>query len=91
MPRPRQVQRTIKCTSVTFAAFNTETHEIETVTLTVAGLFSKDYRGQAKLEKELTKLISSKYKLLEITDSQTVVQHYTMPESDYLMYATLIP
>lgn len=89
MPRKRQVQRTIKCTTVTLTAFNKDNHTVDEINTTVSGTYPHDDMGKARLEKAVEKTLSSVYKLLEVTEWVTTVQHYTMPEEQYLMYATV--
>ncbi len=89
MPRKRQVQRTIKCTTVTLTAFNKDTHMVDEINTTVAGTYPHDEHGKSRLEKAVEKTLASQYKLLEVLDYTTTIQHYTMPEEQYLMYATV--
>lgn len=84
--RTRYVNRTITNIVATCNIYNTDTKEITEEKITLPSGVS-----EKKLDKEISKILESNKRLLEVVTTENVVAYYRMSESDFINYATIVP
>lgn len=84
--RTRYVNRTISNIVATCNIYNNDTKEITEEKITLpAGVSEK------KLEKEISKILATDKRLLEVVTTENVKAYYRMTESDFIEHATIVP
>ena len=84
--RTRYVNRTITNIVASCNIYNTDTKEItEEKIVLPSGVSEK------KLDKEISKILASNKRLLEVVSTETVEAYYRMSESDFIEHATIVP
>ena len=84
--RTRYVNRTITNIVATCNLYNTDTKEITEEKITLpSGVSDK------KLDKEISKILSTNKRLLEIVTTENVEAYYRMTEVDFIEHATIVP
>lgn len=84
--RTRFVNRTITNIVATCNIYDTTTKEITEEKITLpCGVTEKN------LDKEITKLLDSNKRLLEVVTTETIEAYYRMTESDFIEHATIVP
>ena len=84
--RIRFVNRTITNIAATCNIYDTTTKEITEKTFILpSGVTEKN------LDKEITKLLDSNKRLLEVVTTETIEAYYRMRESEFIKYATIVP
>ena len=84
--RTRYVNRTITNIVATCNIYNTDTKEITEEKIILPGGVS-----EKKLDKEISKILESNKRLLEIVTTENVEASYHMSESDFINHATIVP
>lgn len=84
--RTRYVNRTISNIVATCNIYNTDTKEITEEKITLPGGVS-----EKKLEKEISKILATDKRLLEVVTTENVEASYRMTESDFIEHATSVP
>lgn len=84
--RIRYVNRTIVNTVATCNIFNTDTKEITEEKISLPGRVS-----EKKLDKEISKILDTNKRLLEVVTTENVQAYYRMKESDFIEHATIVP
>ena len=84
--RTRYVNRKITIIVATCNIYNTDTKEItEEKIILPSGVSEK------KLEKEISKILATNKRLLEVVTTEKVEEYYRMTESDFIEHATIVP
>lgn len=84
--RTRYVNRTITNIVATCNIYNTDTKEITEEKITLPAVVS-----EKKLEKEISKILATDKRLLEVVTTENVKAYYRMTESDFIEHATMVP
>lgn len=84
--RTRYVNRTITNIVATCNIYNTDTKEITEEKIALPSGVS-----EKKLDKEISKIIASNKRLLEVVSTETIEAYYRMTESEFIEHATIVP
>lgn len=84
--RTRYVNRTIKTIVATCNIYNTDTKEITEEKIILPSGVSDN-----KLGKEISKILATNKRLLEVVTTETVEAYYRMTESDFIEHASIVP
>ena len=84
--RTRYVNRTIKNIVATCNIYDTTTKEITEDKITLPSVVA-----EKNIDKEITKLLDSNKRLLEVVTTESIEAYYRMSESDFIKHATIVP
>ena len=84
--RTRYVNRTITNIVATCNIYNTDTKEITEEKIALPSGVS-----EKTLDKEISKILESNKRLLEVVTTETVEAYYRMAETDFIKHATIVP
>ena len=84
--RTRYVNRTITNIVATCNIYNTDTKEITEEKIALPSGVS-----EKKLDKEISKIIATNKRLLEVVTTETVEAYYRMTEAEFIEHATIVP
>lgn len=84
--RTRYVNRTIALIVATCNIYNTDTKEITEEKINLPSGVS-----EKKLDKEISKILDTNKRLLEVVTTENVEAYYRMTEADFIEHATIVP
>ena len=83
--RTRYVNRTITNIIATCNIYNTDTKEITEEKIALPSGVS-----EKKLDKEISKILDTNKRLLDVVTTENVEAYYRMTESDFIEHATIV-